>query len=321
MTHLYIIHSIYINLFLVGFFLPQMSYTLILPLVSTGNVPQLTTDLILENNSNLKLISSYFSTNVKLLLHSFAGFDNNNVLSGIELYEDSSNKIIVIQQRSPTIKPFELLFYKALFDELMFNKDSKYYNDIQKVIVLDSISGSDPYLDIIKSNKYGNLYQLPTSLKIAKATVNADIDKEYFTKMNESLTNYYNETNNYIKSHQKNYADVQFNSKEILPKLNDTILQFDQDSFQQRILVDADVLKVIFSLINKTTSLNITYMNMLVYEGDNSVDARDYLLNLSEKILSKEINFKNDELKTPSSWVNIYGTKDLTKELRESIYN
>ncbi|SGZ38861.1 uncharacterized protein HGUI_01061 [Hanseniaspora guilliermondii] len=298
-----------------------MSYTLILPLVSTGNVPQLTTDLILENNSNLKLISSYFSTNVKLLLHSFAGFDNNNVLSGIELYEDSSNKIIVIQQRSPTIKPFELLFYKALFDELMFNKDSKYYNDIQKVIVLDSISGSDPYLDIIKSNKYGNLYQLPTSLKIAKATVNADIDKEYFTKMNESLTNYYNETNNYIKSHQKNYADVQFNSKEILPKLNDTILQFDQDSFQQRILVDADVLKVIFSLINKTTSLNITYMNMLVYEGDNSVDARDYLLNLSEKILSKEINFKNDELKTPSSWVNIYGTKDLTKELRESIYN
>ncbi|KAL6933296.1 hypothetical protein ACO0R3_002400 [Hanseniaspora guilliermondii] len=298
-----------------------MSYTLILPLVSTGNVPQLTTDLILENNSNLKLISSYFSTNVKLLLHSFAGFDNNNVLSGIELYEDSSNKIIVIQQRSPTIKPFELLFYKALFDELMFNKDSKYYNDIQKVIVLDSISGSDPYLDIIKSNKYGNLYQLPTSLKIAKATVNADIDKEYFTKMNESLTNYYNETNNYIKSHQKNYADVQFNSKEILPKLNDTILQFDQDSFQQRILVDADVLKVIFSLINKTTSLNITYMNMLVYEGDNSVDARDYLLNLSEKILSKEINFKNDELKTPSSWVNIYGTKDLTKELGESIYN
>ncbi|CAI8497597.1 unnamed protein product [Hanseniaspora opuntiae] len=299
-----------------------MSYTLILPLVSTGNVPQLTTDLILENNSQLNLISSYFSTNVKLLLHSFAGFDNSNALSGIELYEDSLNKLIVIQQRSPTIKPYELSFYKALFDELMFNENSKFFNNIQKIIILDSVSGSDPYLDVIKSDKYGNLYQLPNSLKVAKATVNMDIDKEYFSKMNESLTSYYNETNNYIKTLQKNYADVQFNSKEILPQVNDTILKFDDNSFQQRILLDTDILKVIFSLINNASSpLDISYMNMLVYEGDNSIDARDYLLMLSEKLLSKELNINNKELKTPSSWVNIYGTKHLTKELRESIYN
>lgn len=299
-----------------------MTYTLVLPLVSAGNVPQLTTDLILGNNSQLKLISSYFSTNVKLLLHSFAGFDNNNVLSGIELYEDSLNKLIVIQQRSPTIKPFELSFYKALFDELMFDKSSKFYNNIQKVIILDSVSGSDSYLDVIKSKKYGNLYQLPNSLKVAKADVNTDIDKEYFIKMNESLTSYYNEANSYIKTHQKNYADVQFNSREILPKVNDTILKFDDDSFQQRILVDATILKVIFSLLNYASlPLSISYMNMLVYEGDNSIDARDYLLMLSEKVLSKELNISNKELKTPSSWVNIYGTKHLTKELRESLYN
>lgn len=300
-----------------------MSYTLILPLVSAGNVPQLTTDLILENNSSLKLIENYFSTDIKVLLHSFAGFETDKVLSGVELYQDDVNKVIVVQQRSPIIAPFELKFYQKMFEQIIFNKDSKFYNNVSKVIILDSISGSDPYIDMIKSAKYDNLYQLPANLKVAVSKVNKDVDQEYFTKMNESLTKYYNEVNQSIKNQKSQYADVNFQSNEILPQLNDSILKFEDDSFQQRIMIESNVLKIVASLFSSSSSaeLDISYLNMLVYEGDNSVDARDYLLILAEKLLSQVGSLQKDKLNTPASWVNIYGTKHLTKELRESIYN
>lgn len=300
-----------------------MSYTLILPLISTGNVPQLTTDLILENNSNLQRIENYFNTDLQVLLHSFAGFDNNKILSGIEVYEDDVNKIVVIQQRSPIITPFELKFYKTLFNQLMFSENKKFYNKINKVIILDSVSGSDPYIDMIKSEKYDNLYQLPNFLKVAVSNLNPDINKEYFTKMNESLTQYYNELKENIKNPQVQYTDAYFHSNEILPKLNDTILTFEGDSFQKRIIVESNVLKIVSSLVNDNTSskIDISYLNMLVYEGDNSLDARDYLFILAKKLLPKIIDLQKQQLKTPASWVNIYGSKHLTKELRESIYS
>jgi len=103
-------------------------YTLILPCVSVGNVPQLTTDLLINMliktnddhhgaGKDLELIGYIRSENV----HPFAGPDPFSIhgqlfATSIQVFVSKSKKLIIIQQRSPIYKERRNEFYAELSD-------------------------------------------------------------------------------------------------------------------------------------------------------------------------------------------------------------
>ena len=283
---------------------------LIIPTISVGNIPQLTADLILANDSNYIILKDDNIIDPDLLkfTYPFVSSDENKFIRSLEIYENKVNNSYLLQQRSPIIKGFEINFYSLLVKRI-----KQTLPQINEIIIIDSLSGSGPYIDLIKSEKVSNLYELINDQRISVGHLNPKIDAKAFESFRVALDNEIKSLAEKEKIEHK-YDDINFEFKEVLPKTDQNVIQFDGSSFQNKIFVDSLLTKLVSTFVDLTT--NINYFNMVSYEGDNSLDAVIFIKFLT----SLKIVKPTENIKIPKSWESVYGFKHLKESIDESFY-
>ncbi|KAG8921661.1 hypothetical protein FRC02_012438 [Tulasnella sp. 418] len=107
--------------------------TLILPIVSTGNVAQLAVDLIIAT-CGLELIGSLDSRDLVPTVGPRETGEQDGITTPLELYSNSSGNVFVIQQRSPVIKSRKAEFVNSLIS---------FAQQFSAVLVLTGVDLSD----------------------------------------------------------------------------------------------------------------------------------------------------------------------------------
>ncbi|XBW35791.1 hypothetical protein QEN19_001364 [Hanseniaspora menglaensis] len=285
----------------------------IIPTVSVGNIPQLTVDVVLANDSDFVLIDNDNIVDDKLLkfTYPFAGGNNNSnkIVKAIEIYENKKTNTFVLQQRAPIIKGFEINFYTLLVERV-----KTIIPHIAEVIILDSLSGSDPYIDLIKSSTISNIYELMDTQRIAMGHLNAGVDNKFFEKAKAAIETHI-QTVSRREVNEQEYEDIGFQFDEVLPITDDKVITFASNSFQGKMFVDSLATQIIACFVNIST--NINYFNMLSYEGDNSVDAFVF----TGLLISLGLVSSTDTIQIPKSWESVYGFKSTNNFVNNGIYS
>ncbi|CAB4254637.1 similar to Saccharomyces cerevisiae YKL206C ADD66 Protein involved in 20S proteasome assembly [Maudiozyma barnettii] len=284
--------------------------TLILPLISTGNVPQLTTDLILHSLSNeFRFVKSLDSTYV----HPFVGaldyslndgepilyksYPDKKFSSALELFYNDSKNLYVIQQRTPIIQGYINNFIKEIvipvIEELR----------ITDVTILDSYGALD---ESIINHKFNNNTNIGVnnvdpfySIGVCKLEGIGSLSDEF-----DSVLNLKTDPNTAM--HYTN-----------------SLLEFSQRSLLQEISTDQQIFKIIFHLINSQLGslMNVKYCSFFVHEGDNSLDAKLFTSHFSDFVNPKNSSITEiKDFKTPISWKGVYGFNEVPATLEEGIY-
>ena len=251
--------------------------TLLLPLVSTGNVPQLTIDLMLHSlASEFQFIRALDG----VFLHPFLGpldhsldqdkpilykskLDSGSKFStALELFYNEEKNFYIIQQRTPIIQGYMNNFIKETILPLIMEFK------IENVIVLDSFGVLDE-LNLEGRNFNSNKSNGFCSLGSCNINSINELTRNFNTSLNVNTNNGNNHSNNEVDW-----------------------FKFTGDSVQQEISPKQDIFKFAYHLINSNlttgSTLNeIKYLTCFVHEGDNSMDAKMFtewilrLLNLS----------------------------------------
>ncbi|KAG0675250.1 hypothetical protein C6P41_003686 [Kluyveromyces marxianus] len=272
--------------------------TLLIPLVSTGNVSQLCVDLVLHSNSEeFQFVKELDS----IWLHSFLGpldfvdgsskplyheckNSGKRFTTPIELFYNKRLDLYVLQQRSPIISGYENQFFKEviipLVDEL----------NIASIVVLDSAGALDPSVPFSGIN-YQNLF----------ATARCQL---------ESLDS--------IALQLQTRLSIQDDEQSLVNK----IFHFDAASFQHSFSVDQPVFKLFHHLLHNQSGSsrslkNVTYLSKIVHEGDNSWDA----FQTCEKLAELIPNLVNGQLTTPVSWKGVYGARPIALGFEKGLYS
>lgn len=278
-----------------------MSRTLLIPLVSTGNVPQLTIDLVLHSLSKeFQFIKDLDST----YLHPFVGpldyvfeqqepvlFNKSNVKkaysTALELFHNESKSLYVIQQRTPVIQGYLNNFIKEVICPLV--QELK----ITEVVILDSFGALDEEFvaNTSRTSKTNSFY--------SDALCEVRSVGEVVREMESGL-------------HLNSPAGDQFN-------FISTLFQFTNDSVQQEVSTRQQSFKFAYHLLNSQCSelQRIRYCSALVHEGDNSYDAHllcDHLPDIIDGLGKIEVHTP------PISWKGVYGTRPIPTSFDEGIY-
>ncbi|SCV02169.1 LANO_0F15698g1_1 [Lachancea nothofagi CBS 11611] len=268
--------------------------SLLLPLVSTGNVPQLATDLILHSlSSEFQFVRELDS----LYLFPFAGpldyvkgsetslyeKTGQTFTTPLELFYSSKSKLYIIQQRSPILQPFENTFCKEVIAPLLEELQ------IGQLLVLDATDNIDE--SIISRQLRKSAYSIGTC-DLSQIT---DIASEFEEKL------------------QINDQTSQ--------SVNKTLFKFSDTSFQSGVCTAQFVYKLCYHLLHtpKASSLlkEISYLNTFVQEGDNSEDAIA-ACNQLPQILSSFPRISH--YKTPVSWEGVYGVREAPSSFEDGLY-
>lgn len=277
-----------------------MSRTLLIPLVSTGNVPQLTTDLVLHSlSSEFQFIESLDSTH----LHPFVGpldyvFEQQEPVlfsrfapektysTALELFYNDSRSLYVIQQRTPVIQGYLNNFVRDVICPLVGKLC------ITDVVILDSFGALDE--DIVantsRTSKTNNFY----SDALCQVRSVGDVVREM-------------------------EAGLHLDSPSLSSNIANTLFQFTTDSVQQELSTRQQAFKFAYHLLNSPFPQfqRIKYCSAFVHEGDNSYDAHllcDHLTNIID-------GFKKITKHTPPvSWKGVYGSRPVATSFDEGIY-
>lgn len=288
--------------------------TLVVPLISTGNVPQLCTDLILHSLSDeFKFVKSVDSTYV----HPFIGAldysmdDGRPVLyeadptkkfsTAIELFFNESKNLFFIQQRTPIIQGYLNNFIKEtlipLIDELK----------VTHVTVLDSFGALD---ESIISHKFNS-----NSKKDG-----VEIDPFYSMGLCKL------ESVGILTNEFDSILNLKIDPNTSLHYTN-SLIKFSAKSLLQEISTDQPIFKIIYHFINSKLDnlIEVKYCSFFVHEGDNSFDAKlfathfkDFINNKNKDNLSQNDEIKN--FKSPVSWKGVYGFSEVPSTIEEGIY-
>ncbi|GAV55453.1 hypothetical protein ZYGR_0AV00840 [Zygosaccharomyces rouxii] len=278
-----------------------MSRTLLVPLVSTGNVPQLTTDLVLHSLSEeFQFVKDLDST----YLHPFVGpldyvfgqeepvlFNKSNVnkshSTALELFYNESKSLYVIQQRTPVIQGYLNNFVKEVICPLV-----KEFN-ITDVVILDSFGALDDEVVANTSRTY------KTNSFYSDAICQVGSVGEVVREMESGL-------------HLNPSSEQQSN-------VISTLFQFTNESVQQEVSTRQQAFKFAYHLLNSQASelQRIKYCSAFVHEGDNSYDAHllcDHLPNVIDGFAKINVHTP------PISWKGVYGTRPIPTSFDEGIY-
>ncbi|CCD22548.1 Add66p NDAI_0A03910 [Naumovozyma dairenensis CBS 421] len=304
--------------------------TLLLPLVSTGNVPQLSVDLMLHTLApQYQFIKDIHSN----YLHPFLGpldysidqskpilyeeFNNNNnntkkFSSNLELFYNKSKNFYILQQRTPIIQGYLNNFFKEIIIPLLTNLN------VKTIIILDSFGSFD---DSFPHAINHNHRVLPSSSNEVYSLGSCNLNN--INELSSTFDSIMNLNNNNNTNNHNNY-DSNFGID---------WFKFTEDSIQQEISTNQDIFKIAYHLINSnistpsSSSLNeIKYISCFIHEGDNSFDAK-----LFTETIFKLLNWNNDKdtnsssnqgfvLKTPVSWKGVYGFNSVSTAFDEGLY-
>ncbi|CEP63153.1 Add66p LALA0_S07e03598g [Lachancea lanzarotensis] len=269
--------------------------TLLLPLVSTGNVPQLSTDLILHSlSADFKFVKELDS----LYLFPFAGpldfargsqsnlyehTEWKSLTTPLELFYSPKLKMYVVQQRSPIIQKYENNFCQEVLIPLI--EELK----ISQLVIFDATDEIDENVAVSQFRKS------PFSLGVCDLSQVNDIVAEFEAKL-------------------------QINDVAPQPT-NIALFNFSESSFQSSISTQQITFKLCYHLLqshNITKFLKgIQYFNTYVQEGDNSEDAVAACNQLP--LLIKEFP-KIEQFQTPVSWEGVYGVRNAPTSFDEGLY-
>lgn len=277
-----------------------MTKTLIIPLVSTGNVPQLTVDLLLHSLSGeFEFVKSVDSTYV----HPFVGpldyvFDQPNPVlfsktephkrysTALELFYNKARDIYILQQRTPVIQGYLNNFITERILPLIGELH------IDEVIILDSFGALDE--DVMEV----------TSLS---SRANNNFISDGFCEVGS--------VNDMIRTFQQS---LNLNSESAL-QFPSSLFTFTSQSIQQEISVKHQVFKYVYHMLNALLPnlKQIKYISAFVHEGDNSEDAHLLCDHLPEVIESLDKIMKHTP---PVSWKGVYGSRPIPLSFDEGVY-
>lgn len=277
-----------------------MVRTLIVPLVSTGNVPQLALDLLVHSlSSEFDFVKSLDST----FVHPFVGpldyvLDQHVPVlfsktapqkiysTALELFYNESKDIYVLQQRTPVIQGYLNNLIKEtilpLIDEFK----------IEDVVILDSFGPLDD--DVLEATTVPA--RRGTNL-ISDGTCEVGSVTDVIRSFEQSL-------------------NLNQGSELHLPS---SLFKFTPDSLQQEISSKQQIFHFAYHLLNgKSPYLKqIKYCSAFVHEGDNSEDAHLLCDHLPVVIESLDKLFKHTP---PVSWKGVYGLRPVPIAFDEGIY-
>lgn len=274
--------------------------TLILPLVSTGNVPQLTVDLLLHSlSSEFDFVKSVDSTH----LHPFVGpldyvLDQPQPVlfsktapakrysTALELFYNQSKDIYVLQQRTPVIQGYLNNYVKDVVIPLI-----EEYR-IEEVVVLDSFGALDQ--DVVEAT---TLSSRTSSNFISDGICEVGSVTDVIRNFQQSL-------------------NLNQSPAESLPC---SLFTFTAQSVQQEIATKQQVFNFAYHVLNASLPAlkRIKYCSAFVHEGDNSEDAHllcDHLPDIVDS-LGKILNHT-----PPVSWKGVYGSRPIPTSFDEGIY-
>lgn len=293
--------------------------TLVLPLVSTGNVPQLSVDLLLHSfNDRFHFIedldSKYLHPFVGPLDHTLAdtttttpssstlydGTSSKRFSSALELFSNKDKSIYIIQQRTPIIQGYLNNFIQDIIIPLINRLG------ITKLSILDSYGAFD--IDNGKNNGTTATMNKGPLSNISIGTCKMDSMNDIIANFDETLSLSYD-------SNSSLHYTTQF-------------YKFNSNSPIQEICTNQTIFKITYHLLNNlnlhsasSPLKEIKYFDILVHEGDNSLDAKYLIKNCLPLILSENYKITQDsEFKIPISWMGVYGMGRIPASIEEGIY-
>ncbi|SCU99287.1 LADA_0H18756g1_1 [Lachancea dasiensis] len=269
--------------------------SLLLPLVSTGNVPQLATDLILHS---LAPDFAFVQELDSMFLFPFVGpldyvrdsqanlyqnTQDKTFTTPLELFHSPSLKLYVVQQRSPVIQPYDNCFCKNVLVPLVETLK------ISQLVVFDATDSVDEIIGVPQLRKS------PYSLGICDLSHIDDISSEFEEKLQIDDSN--------------------------TQSVNKTLFKFTDNSFQSGIATEQFIFKLCYHLLHSPVICGflkeIRYFNTYVQEGDNSEDAAAACGQLPHIISGFP---KITQYKTPISWEGVYGVRNAPITFEEGLY-
>ncbi|QLG74661.1 hypothetical protein HG535_0G05440 [Zygotorulaspora mrakii] len=276
-----------------------MSKTLLIPLVSTGNVPQLTIDLVLHSLADeFQFVTSLDST----YIHPFTGpldyvyeqqrpvlftsSPDKRYSTGLELFYSDQSSLYVLQQRTPIIQGYVNNFIKEVIVPLVVE-----YN-IREVVIVDSFGVLDE--DVM-----------------ATASVSFRTSSNFFS---DGIC----EVRSVGDMIQRFQSGLHLN-EESTNEISTSLFTFTANSVQQEISTNQQIFKFAYHLLNATAPNleSIKYSSVFVHEGDNSEDAHLFCDHLPEIIHSLT---KISTLTPPISWKGVYGSRPIPASFVDGIY-
>lgn len=264
----------------------------IIPTVSFANIPQLATDLLINNLEFVKigrLDDQYlypFVSSIDPPVKTDAGTKQqqqlsiNEISTSLEVYFSERYNLTLIQQRSPILPSFMLPFLKEIMVPFLTE-----VGKFREIIVLNSADLIDNYDDYIKDN-----ISIYYSLNFVEKFKSLKIDDEY---------------SNANSSNKKSIKDISHTKSNLVKQLYGLL---NEEEGKSGTSSDDDV------AYRKLSSIV-----MYVYEGDNFQDAVYYFNKIIQHL---EIPFeqKKKQLVKPYSWLGFYGDKPIPVSLEEGIY-
>lgn len=272
----------------------KIMVSLVLPLVGTGNVPQLAVDLLLHSVPGFEYVCSLGQE----YLYPFAGpldhvvgepaklYNGATYSTALELFYCKEREMYVVQQRTPVIPGYMNNFVV----EVVIPVIQKY--EIDELVVLDSFGALDIEA-VAPSPATGAFFNV--------GTCELDSISDLVNKFEQTLS--------------LNNDSQRVNA-----------FKFDPEGLQQDISTDQDIFKMVYHLTNAVATTEtlakklklITYCSTFVHEGDNSEDAYVFYNNLMVRLPSQFP--KIETFKAPVSWKGVYGFTDAPTAFDEGIY-
>jgi proteasome chaperone 2 len=253
-------------------------YTLVIPTVSTGNVPQLATDLLLHNHAfarEVVLDSTFlypFASPVDYTTEELQQLQQqgqeqriSGVSTGLELHVDETLKVAVVVQRSPVIPQYSRNFVEGLVDDVVV---AARYGPFERVVVLDSKEA------VVGGGGSGGIGGAADRVQVYSDDLVAGVERLQLGGTSESAS----------EGQQQ-------------PPGGDRFSEYAQE-----------LLEVLAERATSTTSTTVLVIN--VYEGDNFEDAR-VLVERAGSVLGLPQDGRSAAMRTPKSWEGVYGDTPL----------
>ena len=296
--------------------------TLILPLISTGNIPQLATDLILHSLADeFRFVRSIDS----IYLHPFIGpLDHtidqdipvlySDVLpaksysTALELFYNESRNLFVLQQRTPVINGYLNNFILETLIPLL--KELKIVNltvlGSFGVLETEAVSLRRKHAENSSFINSQQQQQDPFySLGICKLQAITDLTENFDKVLNLET------------------------DPDTSRRYTSSIFKFTDSSLIQEISTEDQIFKLMYHILNSTTGSElglhdldtVKYCCTFVHEGDNSYDAKVFCTHFSDFANCEDGSlYRIQDMKSPVSWKGAYGFSEVPTTLNEGLY-
>ncbi|GMG56463.1 unnamed protein product [Ambrosiozyma monospora] len=325
--------------------------TLVLPIVSIGNIPQLSVDLLIANFPDVKLVGRLDDT----YLYPFASpidtivgplspnslkhqeLDNDahpGISTALEIYYCEKLNVTLLQQRSPLIPGLLLKFLKDLIKPFIQSMEFK------KVVVLQSQDkGLVEVADLGPLPAGAELFSIWSNLETSLELLNlqgSQSDVRAHVQQCDNANEVSIIGDQLIKLISQRSGHSQQSPEEVVPTPKSQDQSSTLPSSAQALLFESPLMTRSVSSIHQllknneknstktvktvdaTGNIEFLLFNIYAYEGDNSIDAIAFTRKIVELLKLNVTLGKN--LKKPKSWSSFYGSREIPLGMEYGLY-